>query len=43
MSDAELRMQWTLGNELASLFINFADLSFDLHFDGAQGRQTLSF
>ena len=43
VSDAELRMRWTLGNELASLFINFADLSFDLHFEGAQGRQTLSF
>jgi sucrose phosphorylase len=41
--DNELSMRWTHGTELASLLIDFSDLSFELHFDGAQGSQTLSF
>ena len=42
-ADQELRMRWTHGKELASLFIDFSDSSFDLQFDGARGHQTLRF
>ena len=41
--DNTLCMRWTHGKELASLFIDFFDRSFDLQLDGAQGHQTLRF
>jgi sucrose phosphorylase len=42
-TDQELSMRWTHGKELAALFIDFADLRFELQFDGAAGPQKLRF